>query len=189
LRRGDIRLRGDHNVLNTLAACAIAGASGAPVAAMREAILAFKAVPHRLETVREWQGITFVNDSIATAPERVLAALDAYRDRTLVLLLGGRDKKLPWGDLARRAAQQAHAVITFGEAGRMIAEQVAAERAAQGAVTRIEQVSTLHDAIRAAVQLADEEDVVLLSPGGTSYDAYRDFEERGEEFRQIVARL
>ncbi|MBN1122275.1 MAG: UDP-N-acetylmuramoyl-L-alanine--D-glutamate ligase [Anaerolineae bacterium] len=185
----EIPLRGHHNVVNVLAASAIAGAAGVPVEAMREAVLAFKSVPHRLEEVGKWQGVTFINDSIATAPERVLAALEAYEGESLVLLLGGRDKKLPWDALAQRAVVQCHYVITFGEAGLMIAEQIAKARKAARAETRLEQVGTLDDAVDLAVHAANEGDIVLLSPGCTSYDAYRDFEERGEAFRKMVRKL
>jgi UDP-N-acetylmuramoylalanine--D-glutamate ligase len=185
----EIPLRGEHNVRNVLAACAIAGAAGADIEAMREAMLAFQPVEHRLEVVREWMGITWINDSIATAPERVLAALDAYHEYPLVLLLGGRDKDLPWDALAREAVRSCHAVITFGEAGLMIAEKIAAQRAAQGDDTRLEQASTLEAAVDLAADLADEGDVVLLSPGGTSYDAYEDFAARGVHFRELVKRL
>ena len=185
----EIPLRGRHNVMNVLASCAIAGSAGVPVEAMREAVLAFKAVPHRLEKVGEWQGITFINDSIATAPERVLAALEAFEGESLVLLLGGRDKKLPWDMLAKQAVKQCHYVITFGEAGLMIAEQIAKARKAARAETRLEQVGTLNDAVDLAVHVANEGDTVLLSPGCTSYDAYIDFEERGEAFRKLVKKL
>src|SRR5690606_2580075 len=87
----DIRPRGDHNVLNVLAACAIAGAAKVAPEAMVEVIREFRGVPHRLEIVREHNGVTFVNDSIATAPERVTAALHSFNE-PLILLLGGRDK-------------------------------------------------------------------------------------------------
>lgn len=185
----EIPLRGYHNVLNVLAACAISGSAGVPLDAMRQAILNFEAVPHRLEEVRNWMGVRFVNDSIATAPERVVAALHAYEGESIVLLLGGRDKDLPWGDLLRLATEQCRAIIGFGECGRMIVEQAAAERARQGSDVRLEQTSTLDEAVWMAARLADEGDVVLLSPGGTSFDAYQDFAERGEVFRKLVNRL
>ncbi len=188
-RVDEIPLRGFHNVLNVLAACAIAGAAGVPIDAMRQAILTFKPVAHRLEVVRTWQGVTFVNDSIATAPERVIAALEAFKNETVLLLLGGRDKKLPWGDLIRLAVSRCRAIIAFGEAGRMILEQAAVERTVQGAPILLEQASTLRDAVLLAARMADDGDVVLLSPGGTSFDAFEDFEARGEAFRQIVSRL
>lgn len=185
----EIPLRGSHNVLNVLAACAIAGSAGVPIDAMRQAIINFKAVPHRLEVVRDWMGIRFVNDSIATAPERVIAALEAFQGESIVLLLGGRDKNLPWDELIELAVRQCHAIIGFGEIGRMIVEKAAAERARQEATTRIEQTSTLEEAVWQAARLANEGDVVLLSPGGTSYDAYKDFAERGDAFRKLVSRL
>lgn len=185
----EIPLRGAHNVRNVLAACAIAGAAGIDPAAMREAILEFKAVEHRLEFVREWHGVRFVNDSIATAPERVVAALHAFEEDPLVLLLGGRDKDLPWEALLDLAVRRCHAIITFGEAGRMIAARAAEARQRRGARTRIEQASGLEDAVLLAAQLADDGDVVLLSPGGTSYDAYEDFAARGAAFKQMVERL
>lgn len=186
---GEIPLRGRHNVMNVLAACAVAGAAGVPVEAMREAVINFTAVPHRLEEVRDWMGIRFVNDSIATAPERVVAALQAFHDESVVLLLGGRDKDLPWDELIELAVQQCHAIIGFGEIGRMVVEKAAAERTRQETATRIEQTSTLEEAVWQAARLANEGDVVLLSPGGTSYDAYKDFAERGDAFRKLVSRL
>lgn len=185
----EIPLRGQHNVRNVLAACAIAGAAGVGLDAMRRAFLAFQPVEHRLEVVREWMGITWINDSIATAPERVQAALEAFHGESLVLLLGGRDKDLPWGELVREAVRACHAIITFGEAGLMIAEKVAAERAIQGSDTQLEQTTTLEGAVDLAASVADEGDIVLLSPGGTSYDAYEDFAARGEHFRELVRRL
>jgi UDP-N-acetylmuramoylalanine--D-glutamate ligase len=186
---GDINLRGYHNVLNTLAACAIAGVAGVPIPAMKKAITAFKPVEHRLEVVREIGGVTWINDSIATAPERVIAALRAYSDKPVVLLLGGRDKKLPWGELAVLALQVCRAIITFGEAAPMIAQTIGELREAQGRETPVEQVGTLEEAIRLAQQLAQPGDVVLLSPGATSYDAYVDFAARGAHFKQIVGQL
>lgn len=185
----EIPLRGYHNVMNVLAACAISGTVGVPLDAMRRAILAFQAVPHRLEPVRSWMGVQFVNDSIATAPERVIAALQAFSGEPLVLLLGGRDKNLPWDDLIELAVRQCRAIIGFGEAGRMIVDKAAAERAQQDASTRIEQTSTLEEAVWLAARLAEEGDTVLLSPGGTSFDAYADFAARGEVFRKLVNRL
>ena len=114
--RDAIRLRGMHNVLNTLAACTIAWAGGVPVEAMREAIARFTGVEHRLEPVATIDGATWVNDSIATAPERVIAALRSF-DEPVVLLAGGRDKKLPWSR-SPLAAERCRAVIAFGEFGR-----------------------------------------------------------------------
>lgn len=184
-QRSDILLRGDHNVLNVLAACATAGAAGASLEAMQTAIRSFRGVAHRLELVRTLNGVTWVNDSIATAPERVMAALHSY-DEPLVLLLGGRDKKLPWDEMLAQALRQARAIIAFGEARDLIAAAATRAGARDG---EIRQAETLDQAVALAAGCAQPGDVVLLSPGATSYDAYRDFAERGEHFRQLVAAL
>jgi UDP-N-acetylmuramoylalanine--D-glutamate ligase len=183
--RGDVPLRGEHNVRNVLAACALAGCAGAVPAAMAAAIRAFKGVPHRLETLGVVDGATYVNDSIATAPERVLAALRSY-DEPLVLLLGGADKNLPWEDMMALAVRKSRAIVAFGGSAADVVERVAANLEATDKVTR---VKTLDEAVVAAHKAAQPGDVVLLSPGGTSYDAYPNFAERGDHFRGLVAAL
>lgn len=181
----DIPLRGDHNVSNVLAACAIAGAAGVAPEVMTETIRNFKAVPHRLETVREVNGVTYVNDSIATAPERVTAALMSYHE-PVVLLLGGADKKLPWRELVVLALSKARHLIAFGRDGDIVVDAVKELTGDTKAITRVQ---TLDEAVAEAVKVAQSGDVVLLSPGMTSYDAYQDFIERGEHFRRLVMAL
>lgn len=186
--RDEIRLRGEHNLRNVLAACAVAGAAGIPVETIRDVIRGFTGVAHRLETVTVIDGVMWVNDSIATAPERVMAALKSY-DEPLILLAGGRDKKLPWDELSALIASRVRHLICFGEFGPQIAEQVQAARLPGGRLEKIDQFKTLDQAVRRAGEAAHSGDVVLLSPGGTSYDAYADFAERGEHFRSLVRAL
>ena len=157
---------------------------------MRAAIRAFKAVEHRLEKVRDIAGVTWVNDSIATAPERLLAALSSYEE-PLILLIGGADKDLPWETVIQFALRKARHIVLFGEDGE---KQVATKVMKLLAMMRVndQQVSRaqdLDDAVRQAADIAQPGDVVLLSPGGTSYDAYDDFAARGEHFRQLVTKL
>ena len=186
--RDAIRLRGLHNVLNTLAACAIAWAGGVPVEAMREAIAAFTGVEHRLEPVATLGGVTWINDSIATAPERVSAALRSF-DEPVVLLAGGRDKNLPWEPLAALAAERCRAVIAFGEFGAQIAALMAPHAQEGKRLETVRRADTLEEAVALARDAARPGDVVLLSPGGTSYDAYVDFAARGEHFRTLVREM
>ncbi|MFN8371951.1 MAG: UDP-N-acetylmuramoyl-L-alanine--D-glutamate ligase [Anaerolineae bacterium] len=183
--RKDILLRGDHNVLNVLAACALTGAAGVRPEVMLDVIRGFKGVAHRQEIVRVKDGVTYVNDTIATAPERVLAALRSYHE-PLVLLLGGKDKDLPWEEMLGVALGKARHIITFGHAGEMIARKI---REVYGARDNVTQVETLEDAVSKAAAVTQPGDVVLLSPGGTSYDAYVDFAARGEHFRKLVGEL
>jgi UDP-N-acetylmuramoylalanine--D-glutamate ligase len=189
-RREEVRLHGDHNLLNTLAACAVAGAAYLPLEAMHAAIESFTGIEHRLETVAVIDGVTWVNDSIATAPERVIAALRSYHE-PLVLLAGGRDKNLPWEELAALAVTKCRAVIAFGEYGPQVVELMnrAKIQRPDATVERVTVVADLEQAVALARQVAQPGDVVLLSPGGTSYDAYRDFAERGEHFRRLVRRM
>jgi len=186
--REDIRLRGEHNIRNVLAACALAGAAGVPLDVMRDVIKNFAGVPHRLEPVRTVDGVTYVNDSIATAPERVMAALRSF-DEPIVLLAGGRDKKLPWAEMASLTAQKVRHLVTFGEYGPVIADQARAARLLGGRLEGIDTFKTLDEAVKRASEVAQQGDVVLLSPGGTSYDAYEDFAARGDHFRALVAAL
>ena len=189
-RMEEVRLRGRHNLWNVLAAAAVAGSLGADIGAIREAVLTFSGVPHRLERVREVRGVLYVNDSIATTPERVRVALEAFEE-PIVLLAGGRDKGLPWEETAEVIARRVRVLIAFGELGDRIVEAARAARARVDGVVleHLERVATLEEAVARAAGLAQPGEVVLLSPGGTSFDAYRDFEERGMHFRQLVEAL
>ena len=186
-RVDEVRLRGRHNLANILAASAIAWSVGAPVEALRDVAQTFAGVPHRLEVVARHEGILWVNDSIATAPERVVAALRSFEE-PIVLLAGGRDKKLPWDEFARVAAERVRWVIAFGEAAPLV-ERVLTPHVASGAIAGMDVVPDLEAAVRRAAAIAQPGDVVLLSPGGTSFDAYRNFEERGQHFRELVAQI
>lgn len=187
VRMDQIQLRGRHNVYNVMAACAIASAAGFPVEAMRKAIIGFTGVNHRLQYVRHFRGAAWYNDSIATAPERTLAAIRSF-DEPLVMLLGGQDKKLPWDELAVAVHQHAHAAILFGQAAPLIKEALIRNQPEDGKLELIE-VDTLEEAVHAAAGNCHPGDVVLLSPGGTSYDAFKDFEERGRAFTEWVMQL
>lgn len=181
---GALRLRGRHNLANALAAIAISSAAGARVAAMRAVLESFTGVEHRLEEVCRRDGVTFVNDSIATAPERLIAGLRSF-DSPVVLVAGGRDKRLPWAEAAALIRERARAVVTMGEAAPLIEEAIEGARHAGGA-PRVARAADMRDAVRLASAFAHAGDVVLLSPGCTSFDSYRDFEERGDDFKMAV---
>ena len=183
LDRSGIRLRGEHNVENVLSAVAVAGLLGVSNEAAANAVRAFTGVPHRLEPVATIAGVQYVNDSIATAPERTLAGMHAFEE-PLVLLLGGRDKNLPTRVLGEEAVRRCRAVITFGEASDLYATAI---RSAEGGdrIT-LRQVADVPAAVEEAARLAQSGDVVLFSPAGTSFDAYRNFEARGAAFREAV---
>jgi len=188
--RRELLLMGEHNIANVLAAAAVCAAAGATVEAMRQVATTFRGVAHRLQLVAERDGVRWYDDSIATAPERLMAALKCF-DRPVILLCGGRDKHLPWDDAVRMMLERCKAVVFFGEMGPMVAEKLQTQSEKSRAAGRppcpqFSVLSSLEEAVAEARRLAQPGDVVLLSPGGTSYDAFRDFAERGDRFRAWV---
>ena len=186
MRRHQVALRGDHNVENVLSAVAVASELGVEPEVMGRAVSEFTGVEHRLEPVATVGGVEYVNDSIAVSPTRTLAGLRACAT-AVVLLLGGRDRRLPKQELGAEAARRCRAVVTFGEAGPLYAAAV--RDAPGGAAVELREVSTVCEAVEVASKLARPGDVVLFSPAGASFDAYPNFEERGAAFRAAVHRL
>lgn len=182
-RVDEVQLRGRHNLLNVLAATTLADSAGIPTDAIAHAIRTFTGVEHRLELVRLRRGVQWINDSIATAPERSMAALKAFSE-PVILLAGGRDKAMEWDAWAEMVTQRVKSVILFGDLAPMLAEKLAEQQHPD-----FRQVNTVTEAVEVAAETAVSGDIVLLSPGGTSYDAFQDFEERGRLFRQLVNEL
>jgi UDP-N-acetylmuramoylalanine--D-glutamate ligase len=184
---GLIRLRGRHNLLNVLAAVTLADSVGIEKSAMRRAIATFSGVEHRLETIADVAGVLYVNDSIATAPERALAAIRSFSE-PLILLAGGRDKDLDWREWVQEVNRTVKAVVLFGELGALLEALLKGDKEGREQVDActIVRVESLEEALPVAAKLALPGDVVLLSPGGTSFDAYADFAARGEVFRGLV---
>lgn len=177
VRRADLRLLGDHNVANALAG-ALALPDGTDRDAIADALKGFRALPHRLEPVREVGGVLWVNDSKSTT---VASALSAVRslDRPVVLLLGGKDKGGDFGDLAPALAK-ARGVVAYGDAGERVA------KALNGRVTLVREGHDFAAVIARARALAQPGDAVLLSPACSSFDMFTSAEDRGNQFRAMV---
>ena len=179
----EIRLLGDHNVENVLAACAIADQLGVTPGTMRDVVSTFTGVAHRLELVREANGVAYYNDSIATSPSRAVAGIKAF-DRPIHLIAGGYDKHLPWDEFAEVVAERVKTLVLIGQAGPAIERAVLD---AKGATKpRIVYADSLKEAVAVAAGAAVPGDVVLLSPACASYDMFPNFEVRGEQFRKWV---
>ncbi|MBI4496944.1 MAG: UDP-N-acetylmuramoyl-L-alanine--D-glutamate ligase, partial [Chloroflexi bacterium] len=183
LLRGDIQLRGEHNVANVLTACALAGACGIPAEVMARTVRAFRGIEHRLEPVATVAGVEYMNDSIASTPERTIAGLRCF-DRPLVLILGGRDKHLPLEGLVAEVGRRCTAAVVYGEAGPLL--EAALRDLPDLRLVRTERFA---DAVQEAARLARPGDVVLLSPACTSFDQFPNFEARGRAFKRLVEEL
>jgi len=196
--RNDISLPGEHNLSNIAAAAALAKSFGIETEHIRTAIRNFTGVEHRLEFVRELDGVRYINDTAATAPEAAIAALRSF-DRPIVLIAGGADKNLPFDDLAREIAVRAKAVVLLkGSATPKLQAaagsiQTAVDNVLPTADRRLPPIAGPFDDLAAAIDtaraLAAPGDVVLLSPGCASFGMFRNEFHRGEEFRRIVQQL
>ncbi len=199
-----IRLPGQHNLENVLAAAAVTSCYGAAPKAIARAIAAFEGVEHRLELVRELGGVRYYNDSIASTPERTMAALRTL-DGPLHLIAGGYDKHLAFGELAREmlASGKVKTLLLIGAtAGKIeaaVREATASEAgdrppfAGGGAGAspwpEVLRLPDLAAAVHAARSRTRPGEIVVLSPACASFDMYRNFEERGRHFKELVAAL
>jgi UDP-N-acetylmuramoylalanine--D-glutamate ligase len=174
-------LRGRHNRENAAAATAAARALGVADEDIARGLAMFRGVEHRLEVVGDIGRVTFVNDSKATNVGATLRALEAYADRQVHLILGGRGKGQEFRPLAEAIGANVARAYLIGEAAPEL------DAALRGRVDLV-QCETLERALGAASAAAEPGDVVLLSPACASFDQFRDFEHRGDEFKQLVAR-
>jgi UDP-N-acetylmuramoylalanine--D-glutamate ligase len=185
MERSELRLLGDHNVANALAASlAVAVAdkkfsTADSLAQMRASLMSFDAIPHRLEIVGEVDGVQWINDSKATNVSSALVAIEGMR-RPTVLLLGGRHKGEAYTALADVIRQSVKKIVAFGEAADDI------ERDLDGVVPIVKLGDDFEDVIRQARAAAAPGDAVLLAPACSSFDMFRNYEERGERFRQLA---
>ncbi|MHB8928215.1 MAG: UDP-N-acetylmuramoyl-L-alanine--D-glutamate ligase [Bacillota bacterium] len=188
--RAELLIPGEHNVQNALAALAATALRGAGPEAGRRVLTTFRGVPHRLELVAESGGVRFINDSIATTPERTEAALRTLGPvAPLVLILGGYDKGLPFDEMARLIVETGwvKAIVLAGKTAGKI-DQALARAAEELGRPRPENRTAggFDEAVAGARALAAPGDIVLLSPACASYDAFNNFEERGRRFAELV---
>ncbi len=177
----EIRLKGAHNVENVLAAVAIGRLADVSAKAIRSAVAEFRAVEHRLEPVRTWNGVEFYNDSKATNVDAAMKAVASFAGG-VHLILGGKDKDSDYGEMRAMLKERVRAVYTIGSAAEKIARQL-------GGVVKIEGAGTLEVAVAEAARAAVPGDVVLLAPACSSFDQFENYEHRGRVFRELVLAL
>lgn len=184
LRADEIRIPGEHNLENALAATALTMLAGVPAPVVRHTLKTFPGVEHRIETVRTVEGVTYINDSKGTNVDASIRAVRAMKAPT-VLLAGGYDKHTDFLPLAREIlASKIHTVVVLGDT----AEQIERALRAVG-FESILHAKTFEEAVLLARSCAKEGENVLLSPACASFDMFQDYEERGRVFKEIVSRL
>jgi len=184
LTAAELPLPGEHNALNLCGALAALEAFGVAPAPLPQALQGFRSLPHRLEMLGEQDGVQWVNDSISTTPESTLAALASFSGRRVVLIAGGQDRGQDHDELARVLATTGATAIGVPSTGQRLLD---AARSAGVPGDRAIEASDLEDAVARARDVAHQGDVIILSPAAPSYDNYRDFEQRGDRFRALVA--
>ena len=174
-------LRGAHNAENALAACLLATHLGVKPVDLQRGLDTYPGLPHRLEPVRTLNGVEWINDSKATNVDSVEKSLSAF-DQGVILIMGGRGKGSPYSPLRPLFPGRVKALLTLGEDGPRVDTEL-------GDLVSHTACGDLAGAIAAAAKIARAGDVVLLSPACASYDQFRDFEDRGEQFKALVRGL
>lgn len=185
-----LRMPGAHNRVNALAAVAAARAMGLPIDAIRRGLAGFTGVPHRLEVIRELRGVTYVNDTAATAPDASVAAIETFvakkKSGRIVLLAGGADKNLPFDAWASVAAKHAKHLVMFDGSA---TPKMESALSTAGLSVPIAIVRSMREALGEAAKHAEKGDVVLLSPGCASFGIFRNEFDRGDQFVALVKKL
>ena len=179
----ELSLPGGHNLENCMAAAAMAYVSGIDIEVIREVLKTFKAVEHRLEFVKEVEGVKYVNDSKGTNPDSTIKAVQAY-ENPIILIAGGYDKGSSYDELLEIAKKNVKTLVLLGQTADKIEE--AARRIG---FTDIHRVEDMKEAVKTCHDIAKEGDIVLLSPACASWGMYKNFEVRGKDFKDNVNNL
>ncbi len=179
----EIAIKGKHNLENAMGAIALAYLSGVTPADIRDVLMTFPGVEHRLEPVRTVNDVLYINDSKGTNPDSTIKAIEAY-NRPIVIILGGKNKGVAFTQLARLVKKRVKKAVVLGQAR----EEIIAALQAVDFMDYVE-AGTFEEAVNTAAKLAEPGDIVLLSPACTSWDMFNSFEERGRLFKALVAAL
>jgi UDP-N-acetylmuramoylalanine--D-glutamate ligase len=188
MHKKDIRLPGLHNVENYLAAISAVWGD-VPAESIRRVAGEFGGVEHRAELVRELRHVRYYNDSIASSPTRTAKGMLSLFDQKIILIAGGYDKKIPFGEFGPVVVEKVKTLILLGATADKIEEAVRSTQAYRPGCPQIVRASTMEEAVAAAARLAVEGDIVALSPACASFDLYPNFEARGRHFKALVNAL
>lgn len=182
IAQSETTLKGPHNLINTMASVSAAFLAGANLDAILAGLKTFKNAPHRLEPVGVIKGVEFINDSKATNVDSVVYALGSY-DKPLVWIAGGIDKGNDYNILREEVKKKVKALICLGKDNEKL------KKAFGGVVPKIQETQSVAQLVRMALEAAQQGDVVLLSPACASFDLFRNYEDRGDQFRKAVQEL
>lgn len=184
MHKSEISLPGVHNLQNSLATALIAYSLGIDLDIIKNTLSSFRGVEHRQEFVKDIDGVRYVNDSKATNPDSTIKAINSY-DRPLILIAGGMDKKNDFSELINEAKDKVKALVVLGET----ASELQKQARLCGFEHLVVRVYSMKDAVSVARKVSKDGDIVLLSPACASWDMYKNFEERGNEFKKYVLEL
>ena len=181
IKMGELKIRGIHNVYNSLAAALAARAMEVKDEIIRESLKAFEGVAHRLEFVREINGVKFINDSKATNVNSLWYALESF-DEPIILIAGGRDKGNDYSKVYDLVKRKVKLIVAIGESKEKIYNEFKT-------LTSVVKANSMEEAVKISFENASPGDVVLLSPACASFDMFEDYEHRGEVFKKLVNEL
>lgn len=185
----EILLMGDYNVENCLAASA-AVIDYVDVQDIYDVLVSFRGVKHRMEFVRELNGVKFYNNAIGTSPARTIAVLNAFKQK-IILIAGGYDKHIPYDEMGRPIVDKVKHLVLMGATAPKIAKALKDEvdRTGEGKDIPVSMCSSLEEAVQVAYKTAEKGDIVVLSPASASFDMFKNFEEKGDKYKEIVNSL
>lgn len=188
-KRSEILLPGDHNLQNVSAAAVVARIEGITVGNIRNVLYSFKGLKHRLELIKVVNSVKYYNDSYSTTPETAIAAIDAFPNNPKILILGGSSKKSNFSALALKISREKsiRTLILIGEEAKRIKSAIASSGNFKGEI--IENLKNMHEIVLNADKSAKNGNVVLLSPACASFDMFKNYQDRGEQFTNEVMKL
>ncbi|MFC1608662.1 UDP-N-acetylmuramoyl-L-alanine--D-glutamate ligase [Patescibacteria group bacterium] len=185
----DLKIVGDHNISNVMAAVGAVYAYGVDLDMIKKKVTSLKGVEHRLELVREVSGVKYYNDTAATIPQAAISAINSF-DQNIVLIAGGNDKNLDFTELSKAIINKVNGLILIkGTATDKLAGQIKKDLAAEGLEGKVDIVDSMDKAVEKAYRFAEKGDVVLLSPGAASFGVFKNEFDRGEKFIKAVKSL
>lgn len=189
VKTNEILLPGVHNIENYLAAAAATIDFVSPQA-IKDVASSFRGVEHRVEHVRDLNGVSFYNDSIGSSPSRTIASIHSFKDR-VILIAGGYDKHIPYDVMGETLVSRVKFLVLLGQTADQIEKALQDEiiRSGTGADIPVLHCTTLEEAVRKAYEKSARNDIIILSPASASFDMFKNFEERGQAFKNIVNSL